>query len=84
MSKFNVGPHFFVAILTCYTVNTVLDVLPETDVHDLLRDLMRGQLDVFLHMIKGESYSRHKIHSIIECLEQTGKDFEQLKRAGKE
>lgn len=76
-----IEPHFLAAFAAAETAISVLDILPEGDLTDTLKNLIYIQHDLFIHMIEGKHYGSNSLRDFMDYLQETKDEIRRLKNA---
>lgn len=63
-------PHFLASFMACESACSVLEVLPDSDLIEDLRNLIYIQQDLFIHMIEGKHYGTNNINDFVEYTQE--------------
>lgn len=76
-----IEPHFFAAFAASEAAIAVLDLFPEGDLVEELKNLIYIQHDLFIHMIEGKHYGTNSLRDFVEYTLDTKDDMKRLKDA---
>lgn len=71
--------HFYAAFKASQVACELLDVLPETDIHEELKNVMNVQFDLFVHMIEGKHYGTRHLEDFISYTDELKNEATRLK-----
>lgn len=74
-------PHFFAAFAASEAAIGVLDLCPESDLVETLKNLIYIQHDLFIHMVEGKHYGTNSIRDFLEYVQETKDEVRRLKNA---
>lgn len=76
-----IEPHFFAAFAASEAAIAVLDLLPESDLVECLKNLIYIQHDLFIHMIEQKHYGTNSLHDFMDYIQETKEDIRRIKDA---
>ena len=72
-------PHFLAAYLASESACEILDVLPDTDLIEELRNLIYIQYELLNHIIEGKHYGTDNLVNFIEHTKNINEDMATIK-----
>lgn len=79
--QLRIEPHFHAAFIASDAAIAVLDLLPESDLVDCLKNLIYIQHDLFIHMIEGKHYGSNSLADFVDYAQETKEDMRRMKNA---
>lgn len=76
-----IEPHFLTAFVAGETAISVLDLLPDTDLAETLKNIIYIQHDLFIHIIEGKHYGTNNLRDFMDYLQETKDEMRRLKDA---
>ena len=76
-----IEPHFFSAFAASEAAIEVLELLPDGDMVETLKNLIYIQHDLFIHMIEGKHYGTNSLKDFIDYVQETKDEIRRLKDA---
>jgi hypothetical protein len=76
-----IEPHFFAAFSASETACSVMDLLPDCDLVDSLKNLVYIQHDLFIHMIEGKHYGTNNLNTFIDYTLELKDEVTRLRNA---
>jgi len=76
-----IEPHFFAAFGASEAAIAVLDLLPDSDLVEQLKNLIYIQFDLFVHMIEGKHYGTNNLRDFMDYTQETKSEMRRLKDA---
>jgi len=73
-------PHFMAAFLASEASCAVLEVMPDTDLVEELRNLVYIQHQIMVHMIEGKHYGSNNITQFVEYTQEVKDEAARLSR----
>lgn len=77
-SMVRLEPHFLAAVVAADAACSVLEVMPDVDLVEDLRNLIYIQHDLMMHIIEGKHYGTDNITSFIEFAQDVQEEMARL------
>lgn len=72
-------PHFLAAYLASETACSVLEIMPDTDLVEELRNLIYIQNELMSHLIEGKHYGTDNITSFVEFTQEVKQEISRIR-----
>lgn len=76
-----IEPHFLAAFQACEASIAILDLLPESDLVEELKNIVYVQHDLFIHMIEGKHYGSNSLQDFLVLMQELKSDLKRMKDA---
>lgn len=76
-----IEPHFLCSFRAGEAAIEVLEVMPEGDLVETLKNLIYIQHDLFIHMIEGKHYGTNSLHDFMDYVQETKDEMRRLRNA---
>lgn len=74
-----IEPHFLASYLACESACALLDIMPNTDLVEELRNLIYIQHDLMTHIIEGKHYGSDNISEFVQFTQQVKDEVARLR-----
>jgi len=75
---YRVDHHFLAVLKSSDAANDMVDLLPETDIAEELKTLLRMQLDVCVHMLEAKHYGTNNLNSFCDLIDDIKEEAARL------
>jgi hypothetical protein len=76
-----IEPHFFTAFAATEVAISVLEILPETDLIEILKNLIYVQHDLFIHIIERKHFGTNNLQDFMDYIQEIKDEVRRLKNA---
>jgi hypothetical protein len=76
-----IEPHFMAAFMGCVTACEILDVLPQGDLTDELKNILDIQFDLFVHLMEGKHYGSNNLNDFMAYTDEIKSQIITLKQS---
>lgn len=76
-----VEPHFLCAFQAGEAAIDVLDMMPDGDLVETLKNLIYIQHDLFIHMLQGKHYGTNSLYDFRDYVQETKEEMRRLRDA---
>lgn len=79
MKKLNIDHHFFAAYNAGSTTLQILEILPDCDYVEEIRNIMVFQHEIFNHILDGKHYGTNSLDEFLSYMEELREEITRLR-----
>ena len=74
-----IEPHFMAAYKASNAACDIIDILPESDLIDELKNILCIQNDLFVHIFEGKHYGSNNLNTFVSYVEEVKREIDRIK-----